>query len=180
MPNLPEVILTACFTSIGTVLAGVLVLVVGQIVMKLAIEPITEQHKLITNIASSIVLHANVGRANIQMSYNTLEVLDQVENLSEQMKTFERERHNDIIKRDAERINEVSLEFRRYASELASSTHAIKGYRIWALFGVVPPQKKALLAARELIGLSNSIGVERSTLREHQTKIKELLKIDTI
>jgi hypothetical protein len=54
--------LTACFTIIG----GVAVLAVGQIVLKLFVEPMHEQAKLLGEIAHSITFFANTyGNASL-------------------------------------------------------------------------------------------------------------------
>jgi hypothetical protein len=56
MSELFKIILTASLTVIG----GILVFVVGQIIAKFFIEPMHEQFRLIGEIANSLIFYANV------------------------------------------------------------------------------------------------------------------------
>ena len=57
MTEITKIILTSSLTVMG----GVIVLVVGQIVVKFLLEPFQNHRKLIGEIANSLILYANVG-----------------------------------------------------------------------------------------------------------------------
>lgn len=56
MSELFKIVLTSCLTILG----GIIVLVIGQIITKFFIEPIHEQSKLIGDIAYSLTFYANI------------------------------------------------------------------------------------------------------------------------
>jgi hypothetical protein len=48
------------YTSVATIIGGVFVLVMGQIVIKFLIEPYQEYRKLLAEIVDALTFHANV------------------------------------------------------------------------------------------------------------------------
>jgi len=135
---------TACFT----IVAGVVVFVTGQFAVKLFVEPIQYQSKLLGEIANALVYYANAfGYAK----YTTPEAL-----------------------------KEISIVFRKQASDLYATAWSIKLYGLWQVLGIIPKKKNVLDASTQLIGLSNMIFRDGDTeyykhFDEANKEIKRLL-----
>jgi hypothetical protein len=124
MSDLDKILLTAATTVLG----GVTVFVVGQIVTRFLIDPLYEQRKVVGSIADALIYHAHYfadsGRPLVQ------ELAD---------------------------LNAAADQFRRLASELTAKSVAIPGYRILGWIGAVRPYDKILHARSSLWGLANGI-----------------------
>jgi hypothetical protein len=142
-------IVTAAFTA----MFGVVVLVVGQVILKFLIEPIQEQRKTIGEIAYNLTFLANVGG---KLSQTKIE--------------------GERISSSADPL-EATVTLRRLASQLRASLKTIPCYDKLAGIHCVPKRDAAMQASRELIGWSNEIwgGDEANQRRK---KIAELLMIE--
>lgn len=121
MTELQKIVLTSSLTILG----GISVFVVGQIVSKFLIEPIHEQSKIIGKIADSLIFYANL--------YS-----------------------NPGSNIPREESDEASRTIRQQASQLMAKSHAVRWYRLWQFFRVVPRYDDIVEASKNLIGLSNS------------------------
>jgi hypothetical protein len=144
-------------TSGLTILGGVLIFVVSQIVLKFVLEPIYDLNKLRGEIAYSLMFYANV-------------YMDSFPSLAGFITTNFGE---DIKVRD-----NVQKIFREQASLLCPKASVIPWFKMWELLKIVPRYRDIAEATTELIGLSNSIhdkGMEFNKLR--RDKIRKLLNI---
>ncbi|HRF50417.1 MAG TPA: hypothetical protein PLC98_22515 [Anaerolineales bacterium] len=144
-------------TTAGTVLAGILVLVVGQIVERFVLAPLLEQHKVIGEIATALILYDNAGTDIVNLYATELAsiALDSAEN--EVAREIEISRLKSLISEAYQRSDEASRNLRRLASELLARTQSIPCYGLFSLFGR-PSRSKVILASTGLIGLSNLSG----------------------
>jgi len=108
-----------------TVLAGVITYVLGQLILKLMIEPVNDLKRTIGGIAHSLIEHANV----IQ---------------------------NPGVPKE-EKITETSQHLRRLSSQLEAHLYLVPLYSCTSKIFFLPSRDKILLAARALMGLSNSV-----------------------
>ncbi len=163
-----KIILTSSITLCG----GILTLVAGQVLIKFLIEPFQNYVKLISEIADSLVLYANVGGAKLQDYHlSQIAALDKEEGENTQ-NGFLREKLKAIINNDLNRREEAKTIFRQQASKLMGSVNMIPFYGFWAIWGLVPKRKLINNASANLIGLSNSTSDEDSK----DIRIKEIAK----
>lgn len=164
-------------TSAITVCGSVLVLVLGQWVLKFILEPIQEQSRLIGEIASSLIFYANISPT---MTNRMLANLDPTESGNDIQQEIILERRKEIIRKGEERADEAQEDCRKQASELLGATYAIRGYWLWSRLGFVPKLDDVIAAHNELIGYSNSFHTEHSGRSKRIKKIAKLLKITTL
>lgn len=130
-----------------TVISGVLTLVIGQLVLKLLIEPVHEFKRTVADIALALIEYANV--------------------------------YANPVSVNSEREAKASETLRKLSSRLNAQLYLIPYYpRIYNIFGL-PSKDKVLDAAKELMGLSNSVNAVSDGAINHQTanKIRNALKI---
>lgn len=114
-----------------TILGGVIIFVIGQIILRFIIEPILELNRIRGEIAYSLIFYANVYR-NARPEYTDL-------------------------REDTKMRDDVQKIFREQASRLCPKASIIPWFKIWELLKIVPKFQNVTAAAEELIGLSNSI-----------------------
>ncbi|MDB5056003.1 MAG: hypothetical protein JWM44_4053 [Bacilli bacterium] len=152
---------TVILTSTLTVIGGLIVFVIGQIILKYIIEPISDYRKIKSSISITLVYYAN--------SYlNPIEIND--DNMKYEALRNER--------------NEVQTKIRKLASELTGSVQVIPFYFLFYLFGIIPSRKKLLEVATNLIGISNSLWENKmypgdivETNEERKQRIIQVLKL---
>jgi hypothetical protein len=110
-----------------TVLSGVSVFVIGQLLVKFAIEPIHEYRKLCGEIADALIFYANVSA------------------------------HYTDTGMPKELLDEAQRTYRRLAGQLYARAHVIRLYPVWSLVRLVPRRKDLAKASNNLIGLSNNV-----------------------
>jgi hypothetical protein len=169
-----KIVLTSSFTILG----GIIVFVVGQVVTKFIIEPLYEQSKLIGEIANSLIYYANAG-AGVEPYY-----LQQIQNVTKQDELDETtkelliERYRELIKNEWARSDEARIFLRQKASQLMGTTNAIPFYTFWVVLSLwrLPTRKAIIEASQELIGYSNDTtkGMDRSR------KIAKKLRINIV
>lgn len=138
-------------TSSITVVAGVLVFVLGQIFQKFYLDPIHELANVIGEILYTLEFYAREPSAGASDS-----------------------RFKDTAFAPEE-LKTAALAFRQCASKLYASTNAIHGHGFFRLLRYVPPRTALDAAKRLLIGLSNFSGGEQWRNDENADKIKRLL-----
>ncbi len=137
------------YTSIGTIIGGIIIYVFGQWISKFIIEPIQEQKRAIGRLIDFLIYYANV-----YSNPRKIEPGDAVPKLSEQ----------------------AAVDLRKVASELMARTLAIPCYRFLAIIRLTIPKKKIIIAHRNLIGISNSIfSGDRKENKISREKIAEAL-----
>ncbi len=117
--------MTEAFTAALTVLGGVVVFTLSQLILAFLVEPLREQAKVIGEILFGLVYYA-------------------------------REYANPGTNRPNER-DAAENAFRRYASQLRATTHAVRCYRAVERWHLAPPRADVAEAVGLLIHLANSI-----------------------
>jgi hypothetical protein len=151
MSEIYKIILTSSLTVFG----GVLTFVAGQVVIKFLIEPIHNYMKLVSEIADTLILYANVGPGLHDYYLSQLETLD-LENSSNFKKELTQERLKEIITNNFNKTDESRDTFRQQSSKLMGVVNMIPFYNFWAFFRLLPKRKDIITASANLIGLSNS------------------------
>lgn len=172
MSEIYKILLTSSLTVVG----GVLVFVIGQLIIKFFIEPLQEQANLIGEIANSLILYSNVG-GNVEPYY--YEGLKKANELEEPIKKVAVERYEKILNNHWEKSESASHILRQQAAKLMGVTNSIPFYNFWAFLKIVPKRQNVLSASTQLIGMSNSTHGEDS-FSERIKQISELLKINTV
>lgn len=113
-----------------TVITGTMVYILGQLSLKIVIEPYIEQQKVISDIAYSIVYYNDAFCTN------------------DEDKQY---KHID------EKILEARQKYRALASQLVTTNQFIKGYGLWRYVLSAPSRSKIHDAALALLQLSDSI-----------------------
>lgn len=149
MPDLWKIVLTSALTIVG----GVLVLVVGQLIQRFFLEPLHEQTKLIAEVAYALAyyapIYANPGPTHVVVRPDGVNLTDAAED-----------------------------KLRALASQLIATATATRWY-VLARVVHSPSRKDVLDGARALIGLSNS--VRTGTLKENlemRDRAVKLLRIN--
>jgi hypothetical protein len=171
MSEIYKIILTSVLTIVG----GVIVFVIGQMIVKFIIEPLNEQSKLIGEIANSLIFYANVG-AKVEQYY-----YEQIKNAytqEEPAKTVLTERYKQILQNHWESSDEAAKILREQASKLIGLTNSIPFYKLWSLFKRFPKYDNIIKASSQLIEMSNSVHGEKSNDRTH--KIATLLNLKVV
>ncbi|WP_438445880.1 hypothetical protein [Gorillibacterium sp. sgz5001074] len=156
---------TAIITSTLTVISGLIVFFFSQIILKYIIEPLSDFRKLRSQISVQLVYYANI--YSNQFTYNE-----------------ENARDEKLVNR----LDEVSITFRKLASELIGISNTIPYYNLFTILRIIPSRNNIKNASSNLIGLSNSIwkfgsNDEDSNLRynkERKNEIVRLLKIKSM
>jgi hypothetical protein len=115
-------------TWVLTLMSGIILLVIGQIIIRAVIEPVYDQRKAVGEVADVLIYH---GREWGNPGFDTMEE-----------------------KADFDKAQEA---IRQKASLLRVRTYAIPKYSWLVAVGMVPKHEDVLAASRELMGLSNSL-----------------------
>ena len=142
-----------------TLLSGIIIFVIGQIVVKFIIEPIHEQKKLIGEIAGSILFYYNVG-ARMEPYY--YEQLKKLQESDDPLKEVAIDRYKEILKSHWNRSDEASRVLRQQSSDLLGKSNAIPLYGLWSFLRQVPKIEDVLEASTQLTGMANSTHGETS------------------
>jgi hypothetical protein len=142
MSELFKIFLTSAFTILG----GVLIFALTQLIQKFLIEPAYEQSKVIGEICFGLIYYAN--------------------------------RYTNPGVGRPEDLAATSDTFRRYASQLQGTTHAIRCYNLFEKLRIVPKGVDVEEAVGDLIRISNSIhsGNGREN-RQDAENVKRLLTL---
>jgi hypothetical protein len=135
-------------TVFDTVVAGTLVLALGQIVQRFFLDPIQKQHKTIGQVAFNLVYLANVSDAARLQGIETVQI-------------------HDALK--------ATKTLRALASQLRASLWTIPFYDALAFFRLVRKREAIFRASRALVGWSNTTHGHDS--EPHREAIAEALKI---
>lgn len=121
---------TQFITAVVAVATGALIFVLGQMGLKIIIEPYLEQQKVITDIVHALIYFGNAYCTNFEDDEN--KVLN-------------------------ERINEAIQKYRALAGQLVSTNRFIRWRGFWQYFLFAPNMEEVKEAASALIVLSNSL-----------------------
>lgn len=147
MSELSKILLTSSIT----VIVGLLVFVLGQIVQRFYLEPINDLAKVIGEILYTVELYAREPLAGA----------------------------NDSISKaifSSDELRTAALAFRQCASKLYASMNAIHGYAFFRFLRYIPPRKALGEAKKLLIRLSNFSSGEQRRNDEDLDKVKLLLR----
>ena len=136
-----------------------LIFTLGQIIVKFIIEPIHNQAKLIGEITGALTFFANTGGSAMVELYlrNIVEMESRKNEIDTSTTQLEKERYQSLILEHWRKADSASELFRRQASDLLATTHAIPFYAFWSLWRQAPSFENVLSASSELVGLSNSV-----------------------
>lgn len=173
MSELYKIILTSVLTIIG----GMVVFVIGQMIVKFVIEPLNEQSKLIGEIATSLIFFANVGVGVEQHYY---EEIKRAYTYDEPAKSVLTKRYEQILQNHWRKSDEAAEILRQQASKLIGLTNSIPSYKLWSLLSKrFPKYPNIIKASSQLIGMANSTHRETSG-NDRTRKIAELLNLTVV
>jgi hypothetical protein len=135
-------------TVFFTVLSGVLVYIIGQIINKFYIEPIQRQKETIGKISDALIYYSNL--------YTSPKISATQE--------FDR----------PEKREKAHEDFRNLACELVSRTHQIPHYIYLSYLKIVPKEKIIIISRGNLIGLSNGMWPSYESMQHNIKFQKEL------
>jgi hypothetical protein len=115
-----------------TVLLAVLVYVLGQLIQRFIIDPITEQRKTIGEIANSLLYLGNISGVAYAKA-------------------------NNLPIGYPEEPEKASSTLRLLAGRLRASLWTIPFYSLWSALRFFPSRNDVLMASRSLVGWSNSL-----------------------
>lgn len=153
------------FTTFLTVISGVFVLAIGQIIQKLWLEPLLEQKKVLSEIANSLLLYANIGSRIEDMYFRDIKLFEEMkEHKEDRVTQLKEERIEQHIKNEWERTDAARKHQRLLASQLLAATNAIPLYPFWAVLFGRPSPEQINEGSRLLIGLSNNSDAQPSNI----------------
>ena len=139
---MPGIVLTASLT----VLVGVIVLVVGQIIIRFFIQPIEELKKTIAEVADVLIYYSHWYTGGTWLP-----------------------EHNQTVET-------AKSELRQKASQLRSRANMLPWYAAFSSLSVVPTQKNISQASNVMIGIVNSTDGEHGREnKERRDEIVKLL-----
>jgi hypothetical protein len=125
-----------------TVLAGILVFVIGQITIKFIVEPVHDLYKLYGEITHAVIYYDNVTPMIANSYRKQLEAAGLNDETREQLKS--------AIDREWKWLDEAKHIYRTQASELLARTTAVRLYWLWRTLGLLPKYANVLQASSEL------------------------------
>ena len=142
------------------VLAGVIIFVAGQIMVKIVIDPVQELKRVIADIAFKLIHYSHVYRIAPSGEENTSE--------QEVQPTV-----------DPEKLEEAAEEYRKLASMLNAGYRLVPFYTIVRLIFFLPKESDIIDARNELIEMSEEIFATPKSfvISEHRKSIGRKLKV---
>lgn len=173
MSEIYKIILTSALTVLG----GITILTIGQIIQKFIIEPIQEFAKLRGEISETLIFYAN---ANANMTDYYLKGMEESEKRPEPEREIVRDRYKNIISAHWKRQDDASTKLRQLSSQLLAKATAIPLYPLFSFLLRFPRKADISAAASGLIRLSNSMRKEEHNTEKiieigRQLKLKFLL-----
>jgi hypothetical protein len=133
---------------LGTVLAGTLIYVLGQLVQRLALGPILEQRRIIGEIASALLFLSNVTTRQAPAGYTFMQPEEPI----------------DALRR-----------IRSLAARLHATRWSIPVYGVWAALHLVPCRTAVEAAVVGLVGWANSLG--EPSVDQHRQRVMRALEL---
>lgn len=139
------------------ILLGVIAFVIGQFVLKMIIEPIVENRRVITRIITALTVYRNV-------------------QLHKAMYPFANDLNMGEMARESKTIiDEASLTLRHLAADLRASVANVPYYNFWARCRMVQLRSNAMTIAGQI---DRWAGFHETNPEEAQLKIRTLLGIN--
>jgi hypothetical protein len=160
-----------------TALGGIIVFVLGQIVLKLFIEPIQEQKKVISDVVYAVIHHSHLYLFSDAFR-NAFEVRRSTSLNSDQDRVTNPELFNETYQYLFDRTKEGSDKLRELSAQIHRAIQLIPCYRMLELFRVVHKRDKLLKVAEKLVEWSNNPTRENSIVC--QNEIIKLLNVKHI
>jgi hypothetical protein len=156
-----------------TVITGVLVLALSQIVIKFLIEPFQKYREMVGEIVVTII---DYGRNDLAVQEYYVQQLELVLELPEPRKSILEDYFRGEITLNYDRSHEAAKVLRRQAGQLSSSANAIPFYKFWVIVQLLPAKNDVEKAASCLIGMANSTH-RGSLLTEYKDNITKALRL---
>ncbi|SFS77212.1 hypothetical protein [Paenibacillus sp. BC26] len=147
----------ALLTSSFTVVGGLIVFFLSQIMLKYLIEPLSDYRKLRAQVSHQLIYYA-------YFYANPTEFNDA-------------NRQNEKLVTD---LNEVSKSFRKLASELIGVINVIPFFSTLSFCRLIPKRADVMEASSHLIGLSNSIwkySPDNDQLKDNLKSRSEIIRL---
>jgi hypothetical protein len=116
------------YTSVVTLIGGVILLVIGQLITRLFIDPLLKLRSIIGDIAFNLIYYAN-----IMGNYDDTDTAP-----------------------EKEKLKEAKNSFRKLAAEFKVAAYVLPCYRLFYWMRLIPSEKNILEATPNLTGLSNT------------------------
>jgi hypothetical protein len=142
------------------ILAGVIIYVAGQIIVKIVIDPVQELKRVIADIAFKLIHYSHVYRIAASGEEGTS---------AEEAQTTV----------DPEKLEEAANEYRKLASMLNAGYHLVPFYTIARLLFFLPKEADIIDARNELIEMSEEIfsAPKSFVISERRKSIERRLKV---
>ena len=142
------------------ILAGVIIYVAGQIIVKLVIDPVQELKRVIADIAFKLIYYSHV--------YRIAPSGDEGASGEEAQKSI-----------DPEKLEQAADEYRKLASMLNSGYRLVPFFKIAKLLFFLPKEADIIEARNELLEMSEEIfaAPKSFVISERRKGIEKLLKV---
>ena len=142
------------------ILAGVIIYVAGQIIVKIVIDPVQELKRIIAEIAFKLIYYSHVYR--LTSSGND--------------EASEEEAQKSV---DSEKLEQAADEYRKLASMLNAGYHLVPFYAIARLLFFLPREADIMEARNALLEMSEEIfaAPKSFVISERRKSIEKLLKV---
>ena len=140
-------------TAALTIVGGVLIYVIGQLLMKFLIEPFHEFRKLLGEIASLLTYSYGVGAHQIPLLKDGF-----LSSLPKNVVEIKGDLLIEIMLKQIEKVTDVRAQARHQASQLSGMANRIPAYCLWERVHLLPKRKLVHEAVAELFELSRLFG----------------------
>ena len=142
------------------ILAGVIIYVAGQIIVKIVIDPVQELKRVIAEIAFKLIYYSHVYRVTS----------------SGDAEAFEEEAQKRV---DSEKLEQAADEYRKLASMLNAGYRLVPFYALARLLFLLPREADIIEARNSLLEMSEEIfaAPKSFVISERRKVIEKLLKV---
>jgi len=142
------------------ILAGVIIYVLGEIIVKIVIDPVQELKRVIAEIAFKLIYYSHVYRITS----------------SGKAEVSEEEAHKSV---DSEKLEQAADEYRRLASMLNAGYRLVPFYPIARLLFFLPREADIIEARNALLEMSEEIfaAPKSFVIAEKRKNIERMLKV---
>ena len=142
------------------ILAGVIIYVAGQIIVKIAIDPVQELKRVIADIAFKLIYYSHV--------YRVTPSVDEDASAEEEQSRV-----------DQEKLEQAADEYRKLASMLNAGYRLVPFYTIAKLLFFLPREADIIEARNELLEMSEEIfaAPKSFVISERRKQIEKKLKV---
>jgi hypothetical protein len=146
-----------------TILAGVIVYVLGRFVEVAGLQPLAEQRRIMAEVATALTMYANLYTNPKSVAGDKPEHVDQG--------VWEA-----AVAREDELYREASGTLRELSARLQGHNLSIPWYGLWARLGLAPSRQHVLMAGANLIGISNMISPSLDLIQQNMQWRSDILR----